>query len=66
MASSVLRNHEDEFVIVTKSGLRVTRSKMTLHKDYKVAGDKRILNPSDCEDKLRDTLDTFDQTGLLE
>lgn len=66
LASNVQQGHEDEFVIVTKSGLRVTRHKMSLHKSYAADGSKHLLDPAGVERALRDVLSGWDEAGLLE
>lgn len=66
MASNVLDDHEDQFVIVTKGGLRLTREKMSVHKEYRADGSKHLLDPADVERKLRGVLNALDEAGLLE
>lgn len=66
MASNVMDSHEDEFVIETKSGVRLTKKKMSVHKEYDVVGDKQILNAQDCNSKLNAVLVDLMDSGLLE
>lgn len=66
MASNVIDDHEDQFVIVTKGGLRLTREKMSVHKEYRAEGTKQLLDPADVERKLRGVLNDLEEAGLLE
>ncbi|GAB4237183.1 MAG: hypothetical protein Kow0032_22790 [Methyloligellaceae bacterium] len=66
MASSVVDNHEDEFVIVTKNGMRLTRRKMSVHKEYDAVGNRQILNATDVHAKLVSILNDLDEAGILE
>lgn len=66
VASNVLEGHEDEFVIKTKSGLRLTRTKMSVHRNYNVQGDRRVLSPAEVQTKLLSILTDWDDAGLLE
>ncbi len=66
LAGNVLEQHEEEFVIETKSGLRLTKSKMSVHKDIDVLGDKRLLNHSDVKRKLAGVLADLEHSGLLD
>jgi len=66
IASNVLEGHHDEFVIQTASGMKLTRTKMSVHWPFDVSGDKRVLHPTDARVKLSGILKDWDDEGLLE
>jgi hypothetical protein len=66
MALSVFAGHEDEFVIVTKDGMRLTKRKMSVHKDYDVQGTKQILSRGDVSLKLARIFSELKKAGLVE
>jgi hypothetical protein len=66
MASDVVELYDDQFVIVTKSGVRLTREKMSIYKDYDVHGNKLVLNSHEVERNLNLVLDDLVEAGLLE
>ncbi|MBL4645272.1 MAG: hypothetical protein JKY99_02305 [Rhizobiales bacterium] len=66
MASSIHANYEDEFVIVTKSGLRLTRDKMSLKRVCEVHGNRRVLNSQELERHMRIILTNMRDTGIVD
>jgi hypothetical protein len=68
LMSSISNNvrHEEEFVIVTKSGLRLTRDKMSLHRPFDVDGNKRVLVSMQVDAAFRDLFATLQEDGLLD
>jgi hypothetical protein len=66
MASNIIESYEDEFVIVTKSGVRLTKEKISVHKEYEVEGNKQILYTPDVQININNILDDLEDNGLLE
>lgn len=66
MAGGVLDDAEDEFVIVTKSGLRLTKEKMAVSRPVDVTGTKQILSSIDAGTKLAEVMNYLSEAGLLE
>jgi hypothetical protein len=60
------RDELDEgFAIVTKSGLRLTRDKLTIHKPFSVDGNKRLVDPFQVRDRLDEILTQLIADGVV-
>jgi hypothetical protein len=66
LSNNVRQDYEDEFAIVTKSGLRLTRDKVSLKHDCEVQGNRRILNSFQMETQMRQVLQTFKDLGIVD
>jgi len=66
LSNRIRENFEDEFVIVTKSGLRLTRDKISLKRDCEVQGTRRILNSIQMETAMRDVLRALREARIVE
>ncbi|NMG39899.1 hypothetical protein GRZ55_11655 [Chelativorans sp. ZYF759] len=65
VARSVVANHSDEFTILTKDGLRLTRDKMTVQRDYRVDGNKRVLNQPQVRQSLQRIFGELQNAGVI-
>lgn len=65
MADAVVANHTDEFTIITKDGFRLTRDKMSVHKEYKVDGNKRVLNQAQVRQSLDRIFSDLQAAGVV-
>lgn len=58
--------YEDGFAIVTKSGLRLTHEKLTVHRPFAVEGNKRTVNPFQVRDRLDEIMTMLLEGGVLD
>lgn len=65
MARDVLENQDDEFTIITKGGLRLTREKMSISRELQVDGNDRVLNANQVEMRLRDFMGNLNDLDVL-
>lgn len=67
LMSSISNNvrNEEEFVIVTKSGFRLTRDKMSFQRTFEVQGNKRVLVSFQVDTAFRDLFATLEEDGIL-
>jgi hypothetical protein len=63
--SNNVRNEED-FVIVTKSGFRLTRDKMSFQRPFQVEGNKRVLASVQVDAAFRVLFATLQADGILD
>ena len=68
LMSSISNNvrNEDEFVIVTKSGFRLTRDKMSFQRPFEVQGNKRVLASFQVDAAFRELFATLKEDGILD
>lgn len=66
MSSNIRDNYDDEFTIVTKSGLRLTRDRMSLKRDCDVQGNRRILDSLQMETQMRIVLASMIENGIID
>ncbi|MER9854145.1 MULTISPECIES: hypothetical protein [unclassified Mesorhizobium] len=66
LASTVVGNPADEFTIVTKDGIRLTRDKMSIHKEFSVEGNRRVLSSPDVEAHQRRIMRELEITGVID
>lgn len=57
---------EDEFAIVTKSGFRLTKEKMSFHRSFQVDGNKRILSSHQVDVAFREMFESLKIDGILD
>lgn len=66
MSEGIRSDYDDEFAIVTKSGFRFTRDKMSLQRPFEVNGNKRVLESPSVETELRAILASFIEDEILD
>lgn len=66
MSEGIKNDYEEEFVIVTKSGFRLTRDKMSLQRAFEVTGNKRVLSSAQVDFELRSILESLAEDGILD
>eukprot|EP00820_Chromera_velia_P031767 Cvel_14147.t1-p1 / transcript=Cvel_14147.t1 / gene=Cvel_14147 / organism=Chromera_velia_CCMP2878 / gene_product=hypothetical protein / transcript_product=hypothetical protein / location=Cvel_scaffold997:2681-3583(-) / protein_length=301 / sequence_SO=supercontig / SO=protein_coding / is_pseudo=false len=66
MAQNVIASGDDGFKIVTKSGFRITRDQMAVHKPFDVSGNKQILSAVEVRTNLAKLLGEMKEAGILE
>ncbi len=66
VAENVMNSTDDEFAIVTKDGFRLTRDKMSVHKEYRVDGNSRVLNSNDVEAALALMFTQLEQSLVID
>lgn len=67
VAMDVYEDEPDEgFVIVTKTGVRLTRDKLTLSRRISVEGNNRILTTSQVVGRLTETMEQLVEAGIVE
>lgn len=65
LSNNIRNSYEDEFAIVTKNGLRLTRDKMSLKRECDVQGNRRVLSSTQMEMQLRSTLSLFYELDIV-
>ena len=65
IASSIYDEYANDFKIVTKQNVVITRDRLVLKKDINIEGDDVILNTDSAFIHLRHTLNDWNNTGLL-
>ncbi|WP_125182697.1 hypothetical protein [Minwuia thermotolerans] len=66
MADSTVDTHSDGFTILTKNGIRLTKDKMTIKREYEVEGNRQMVDAIGVKSKLLETLTNLDSDGILE
>lgn len=67
MAEEVLDDgHDEGFAIVTKSGVRITRDSVRVKDDFRVDGNRRVLDTMQVQTALTAAFDHFDELGIFE
>lgn len=66
MSSEIFENYEDEFSIRTKSGVRLTRDKMSVKRSVNLAGNKRVLNSMQVDRNLRLVFHSLGEGGIFD
>ena len=66
MASNVLDEMDDGFVIVTKNGLRVTHDSMRVKDDFNVNGNRRVVDVKQVHDELQASFGSLESMGVFE
>lgn len=66
LALDVYQNHDDGFAIVTKSGLRLTRDKVTISKQFEVDGNKQVIDSTQVRARMHDIFDRLFQADIFE
>lgn len=66
MSTEIRESYEDEFTIVTASGLRLTQHKMSLKKECEVDGNQRILSSTQMEVQMRETFNYLRDARVIE
>ncbi|WP_370311698.1 hypothetical protein [Sagittula sp.] len=67
MAEEVLDDgHDEGFAIVTKSGVRITRDSVRVRDDFRVDGNRRVIDTVQVRTALSDAFDHFDELGIFE
>lgn len=57
--------YEEGFAIVTKSGLRLTHDKLTIHRPFSVQGNKRTVNSFQVRDRLDEIMTALHEGGVI-
>lgn len=65
LAVSTRNDHEGEFVIVTKSGLRFTQEALSVQKPFGAEGNRRILDSINVETELRGIYGQLMEEGVI-
>ena len=66
VAENVMNGHDDQFAIVTKDGFRLTRDKMSVHKEYRVDGNSRVLNSLEVDAALAGMFAELEQSLVID
>ncbi|WP_430254210.1 hypothetical protein [Neorhizobium sp. DAR64872/K0K18] len=66
MSNNIRNGVEDEFTIVTKSGFRLTREKMSFQRTFQVDGNKRILSSYQVDAAFREVFQSLREDGILD
>jgi len=66
MASNVLNEMDDGFIIVTKNGLRVTHDSLKVKDDFHVDGNKRVVDVNQIHTKLLESFAKLEGMGVFE
>ncbi|WP_304951454.1 hypothetical protein [Sulfitobacter sp.] len=67
MAEEVLDDgHDEGFAIVTKSGVRITRDSVRVRDDFRVDGNRRVIDTVQVRTALTEAFDHFDEIGIFE
>lgn len=66
LSNAVREEYDDEFAIITKSGLRLTRDKMSLQRPFDVPGNKRVVASMQVDAALREMFVTLEEDGILD
>jgi len=67
MASEVYNEEDDDgFVIVTKSGLRLSKGNLTIHKSFSLQGNKRVVSATEMRIRLLSVMDGLQEAGVID
>lgn len=66
ISNNIRNGGEDEFTIVTKSGFRLTREKMSFQRPFQVDGNKRILSSYQVDEAFRQVFQSLAEDGILD
>ena len=67
MAEEVLDDgHDEGFAIVTKSGVRITRDSVRVRDDFRVDGNRRVIDSVQVRAALSAAFNHFDELGIFE
>lgn len=67
MASEVYNEEDDDgFVIVTKSGLRLSKGNLTIHKSFSLQGNKRVVSATEMRTRLLSVMDGLQEAGVID
>lgn len=66
VSNNLRSGYEDDFVIITKNGFRITREKMSLQRPFDVSGNPRVVSSSQVDAALRQMLMTLGEDGVLD
>lgn len=66
MSNAVRADYDDEFAIITKSGFRLTRDKVSLQRVFEVQGNKRVVSSLEVDRALREMFADLEADGVLD
>lgn len=66
MSEGIRSDYDDDFVIVTKNGVRLTREKMSLQREFEVEGNKRVLTSIQVDEELRAIFNNMIEDNTLD
>lgn len=66
MSNNVRENYDEEFAIVTKTGLRLTRDRMSLKRDCDVQGNRRVVSSVQMEHAMRELFHQLRENHVID